>query len=238
MISHMKFGLFYFVLWPVSGYVNVEMVYLLVMGGCIWIMNAIVCHQATYRSGEKGSLVSYAIKLIKIIFICKSRMREFQRFVLSVLAAVWTAFLFQNRSDGWRKEVNSSSASLCFCRRWNLSFVVAAQFSCYTTALFIKREAACSKLLQIITICLQSPELSSKPAPILPSNFLSQNWTCGSLCVTTSLPSPGLHCTFSQYFFSHFRRVIAEHQPLSSTGENIMPSLGISKSVLILFCVS
>ena len=121
---------------------------------------------------------------------------------------------------------------LCFCSRWKLAPVFAAQFSCCTTALFIKREAACSKLLQIITICLQSPELSSKPAPILPSNFLSQNWTCGSLCVTTSLPSPGRCSTFSQYFFSHFRCIIAVHQPLSDTGENIMPRLEISSCML------
>lgn len=100
---------------------------------------------------------------------------------------------------------------------WPLCF--AAWFSCCTAVLFIKREAVCSKLLQIITICLQSPELSSKPAPILPSNFLSQNWTCGSLCVTTSLPSPGWCSTFSQYFFSQFRRVMAEHHPVSKRGK-------------------
>lgn len=94
-----------------------------------------------------------------------------------------------------------------------------AQFSCRTTALFIKREAACSKLLQIITICLQSPELSSNPALILPSNFLSQNWTCGSLCVTTSFPSPGRCSLFSQYFFSHFRCIIAVRERLSNTGK-------------------
>ncbi len=110
----------------------------------------------------------------------------------------------------------------CFCSRWKLALVFAAQFSCCTTALFIKREAVCSKLLQIITICLQSPELSSKPAPILPSNFLSQNWTCGSLCVTTSLPSPSRCSTFSQYSSSYFRCIIAVHQPLRNTGENIM----------------
>lgn len=115
------------------------------------------------------------------------------------------------------------SFPLCFCSRWKLALVFAARFSCWTAALFIKREAACSKLFQIITICLQSPELSSKPALILPSNFLSQNWTCGSLCVTTSLPSPGRRSPFSQYFFSHFRRIIAVHEHFRNTVENIMP---------------
>lgn len=112
---------------------------------------------------------------------------------------------------------------LCLCSRWKLAHVSAARFSCCTTALFIKREAACSKPVQIITICLQSPELNGEPAPNLPSNFLSQNWTCGSLCVTTSLPSPRRHRTFSQYFFSRFRCIIAVYQLVSKTWENIMP---------------
>lgn len=116
---------------------------------------------------------------------------------LKFLANSWESILLKSWSDGWRWErlcLLLPSASLFVIAvggNWPLSF--AARFSCCTTALFIKREAACSKLLQIIAICLQSPEPSSKPAPILPSNFSSQNWTCGSFCVwqRPSLPPAG-----------------------------------------------
>lgn len=97
---------------------------------------------------------------------------------------------------GWERLLAliwSPSAPFVAAAGGNWLLRVAAGPWCCTAALCVR--LSCWKLLQIIPTCVRSPARSSSPAPLLPSHFLSQNWTCGLLCVCPPpLPAPPGRC--------------------------------------------